>query len=597
MRTCAISLMQSTDDLLGSPAFLSWLPGETLFSLVSRHHCFSGHALSARTCKQFFGHERAGSQHDLPSRLFQFVARTKGCCGTVEQVAMQHTLLAYYAAFVSPEEAENAIAAMAGDTVAHLKLRLGIVTSRFRANHPLKACEACMEEDRAAHGWAYWHLDHQYPGVWICPKHGRLLRESALKATGVERFQWHLPAQDSFFNWTSETDRAAQSELGALTSLSRQVLELASPISPRKLDTGRLYEVYRAELLRRGWLTEGGNLRMAALAASYLEHVGHLRVVPEMDALPSTLDGAVTQLGRMLRPPRSGTHPLRHLVLINWLFGSADVFWAAYDRALHPSTILASGSHAREDALIGDASDPRHRQLVDLLSVQEVSLRRAAKAVGVDVGTAMAWAAQAGLSTPRRPKKLVEEVRRKLIADLKMGVDKSTAAQDAGVSVGTITKLLLGEVGLHAAWCLAREQLARAAARSDWENLLRTHAELGVKLMRSLKPAAYAWLYRHDRAWLDDHKPGRTASTVTSGRPRILWDARDEALSAEVRRAVHEMGRSAGTRRLKLWEIYQAVPSLKPKLTTLEKLPLTRRAIEQALRSCGGDRSESDLFE
>lgn len=589
--------MDSTDDLLGSPEFLSWLPGETLFSLVSRHHFFSGHVLSARTCQQFFGHERAGSQHDLPSRLFQFVARTKGCFGTVEQIAMQHTLLAYYAAFDSPDETENALAAMTGNSVAHLKFRLGILTSRFRANHPLKACEACMDEDRARFGWAYWHLDHQFPGVWTCQKHDRLLRESTLKGTGVERFQWHLPAQDRFFNWRAESNRAARSELGALTSLSRLVLDLVSPTCPRKLDTGRLHEVYRAELSRHGWVTEGGNLRMPALAASYLEHVRHLRVLPELEALPSTVDDVVTQLGRLLRPPRSGTHPLRHLVLINWLFGSADVFWVAYDRALQPSTLSASGSHPREDVLSGNARDPLRRQLVDLLSVQEVSLRRAALSVGIDVGTAMAWAARAGLSTPRRPKKLVEEVRRKLIADLRMGVDKSTAAQGASVSVGTITKLLLSEVGLHAAWCLAREQLARAAARSDWEDLLRTHAELGVKLMRSLKPAAYAWLYRHDRAWLDDHKPGRTAATATPGLPRILWDARDEALSAEIRRAVHEMGRSAGTRRLKLWEIYQAVPSLKPKLTTLEKLPLTRRAIEQALRSRGGDRSESDLFE
>ncbi|MBK9236725.1 MAG: hypothetical protein IPO19_12095 [Rhodoferax sp.] len=217
-------------------------------------------------------------------------------------------------------------------------------------------------------------------------------------------------------------------------------------------------------------------------------------------------------------------------------------------------------------------------------------------AVGIDVGTAMAWAAKEGLSNPRRPKKLIDEVRRKLIVDLKLGVDKSIAAQGVGVSVGTITRLLLSEVGLHATWCQAREKLSRADARSDWEELLRTHAELGLKLMRSLKPAAYAWLYRHDRAWLDDHKPGRAAAMATSGLPRIVWDARDEALSAEIRRAVYEMGRSAGTRRLKLWELYQAVPSLKPKLTALGRLPLTRRAIEQALRSRGGDASESDLF-
>jgi hypothetical protein len=142
----------ATDDLFAKPAFLAWLPGETLFSLVSRHHCFSGHALSGSTCQQFFGHSRSGSQHDLPSRLAQFVERTDGCFGNVEQIPKIHTLLAYYGAFVPQAELQNAIACMAGDSVAHLKLRLGILTSRFRANHPLKSCEACMAEDRSAFG-------------------------------------------------------------------------------------------------------------------------------------------------------------------------------------------------------------------------------------------------------------------------------------------------------------------------------------------------------------------------------------------------------------------------------------------------------------
>jgi len=161
--------VDSTDNLFGRPTLLAWLPGETLFSLVSRHHFFWGNPLSARTCEQVFGHRRAGSQHDLPSRLSHFVIRTGVSFGNVEKIATGHTLLAYYAAFVSAGKLENAIACMAGDSVAHLQLRLGILTSRFRANHPLKACAACMAEDRAAFGWAYWHVDHQYPGVWIEP--------------------------------------------------------------------------------------------------------------------------------------------------------------------------------------------------------------------------------------------------------------------------------------------------------------------------------------------------------------------------------------------------------------------------------------------
>lgn len=589
--------MDSTDDLFDNPTLLSWLPGETLFSLISRHHYFSGQALSARTCEQFFGHPRAGSQHDLPSRLAHFVTRTQGCFGDVEKVAKNHTLLAYYAAFVSPEELKNAIACMAGDSVAHLKLRLGILTSRFRANHPLKACEACMAEDRSTLGWAYWHVEHQYPGMWICQKHDQQLMESTLKATGVERFQWHLPAAEHFREWPVDKRRALLDGHTALQSLSRQVIDLSANASDRSIDTSRLHEVYRAELVRREWVTAGGSFRMPAIAASFLDHVKLLRAVPELEALPTTAGEAAIQLGRLLRPPRSGTHPLRHVVLINWLFGSAEAFWQAQASVLNPLVALPTPVFSSDQKSEGSNKDPRRDQLIGLLTVQKQSARMAASAIGIDVGTAMSWAAQAGLSVSRRPKKLVGELRRRTIAELQHGIDKAVVAANAEVSVVTITKLLLSEVGLHAAWRQAREHRARATAREVWGQLLQTHRGVGAKFLRALEPASYAWLYRNDRAWLDSHKPDQQALPARSGGLHVLWDERDQILSAEIIQAVRVLRKGAGARQVKLWQIYQAVPALKAKIAALDRLPLTCRAIDQAIQRHGAESAAPDLFD
>lgn len=583
-------------DLFGKPALLSWLPGETLFSLVARHHHFRGNTLAAHTCEQFFGHPRAGSQHDLPSRLSHFVSRTGGCFGEVDEIAKEHTLLAYYAALLSAEELADVKACMAGESVAHLKLRLGILTSRFRANHPLKACETCIAADRANFGWPYWHLEHQYPGVWFCQKHGQLLRESLLKATGVERFQWHLPAIESFRHWPAGVLSAMQCESAAIQSLSKQVLELVSQASDRSINTSRLHEVYRAELERRSWMTSGGNLRMPAITASYLEHVKHLRILPEFEALPETPEEATTQLGRLLRPPRSGTHPLRHLVLISWLFGSAESFWKAYQEVLAPSETLLPDPFLHDERQTKDPKGPRGDQLVVLLTDQKLSMRMAAKTLGIDVGTAMAWAAKAGLAASRRPKKLTGERRIQAIAQLRKGADKDVVASSAEVSVVTITKLLLSEAGLHAAWQQARHQKARTSARSAWEKLASTYKGLGVKFLRSLDPAAYAWLYRNDRAWLDAHKPERQISAIAPGQTRVMWDVRDEALSGEVARTGLDLKKRAGNRQIMLWQIYQAVPALKAKLAALDKLPLTRRAIETVLQRPDRGRTEPDMF-
>jgi hypothetical protein len=589
--------VNSAADLFVKSPILEWLPGETLFSLISRHHYFSGQALSARTCVQFFGHPRAGSQHDLPSRLAHFVSRTDGCFGDIETVAKNHTLLAYYASFISPEELENAIACMAGISVAHLKLRLGVLTSRFRANHPLKSCEACMTEDRSAFGWAYWHVEHQYPGAWICHRHGQQLRESMLKATGVGRFQWHLPAVKHFRQWPLETRQALNDGKVALQSLSCLVTDLTASASDRSVDTSRLHEVYRAEFVRREWVTQGGSFRMPAIAASFLDHVKHLRAIPELEALPTTAEESESQLGRLLRPPRSGTHPLRHMVLINWLFGSAEAFWQAQKSAFNPPIALPTADFLHDQTSDFSHKDPRREQLIGLLTLQKQSARMAARAVGIDVGTAMSWAAQAGLTVSRRPKKLVGEVRQRAIADLQKGNDKAMVAAAAQISVVTVTKLLLSEVGLHAAWRQAKDDRARATAREVWLRLLQTYPSVGTKFLRGLEPASYAWLYRNDRAWLDSHKPDQLTLPKRSGGLHVLWDKRDQALSADVRQAEQLLRLSLGTRRIKLWQIYQAVPELKAKIAALDRLPLTRRSIDQATQRHPSQPAAPDLFD
>jgi hypothetical protein len=66
-------------------------------------------------------------------------------------------------------------------------------------------------------------------------------------------------------------------------------------------------------------------------------------------------------------------------------------------------------------------------------------------------------------------------------------------------------------------------------------------------------------------------------------------------MSNDVQRAVlslHEQ--QAGP--LKLWQIYQLVPALRAKLSALDKMPLTRRAIEAALSKRSPKGGTSNLF-
>jgi len=564
-------------DLFPAEQLLEWLPGETLFSLLSRQHQLSGFSVAARTSERFFGSLRAGSQHDFPNRLATLVRRTNGQLGSLEDIATNRTLLAFYRAFMPFDECTNAVECMAGNSVAHLKLRLGILTSRFRAHHPLKACSACMEEDALTTGWAYWHLEHQYPGVWACTKHSRLLLASTLKATGVHRFQWTLPRLEELS--AEHGFNAQEVSQQRLLSVARLIEALVQTGANKPLSMSALYLVYREKLASRGWMTKSGSFRMNEISKEFLPHVEPLRLVNEFQGLPQNTKEAFAMLGRMLRPPRTGTHPLRHIVMIDWLFDGVAHFYEAC-RSLErkaTSQVLNVVAEPKEDS--------RRLELHRLLSVDKLSARAAAQALSIDTQTVLMWARLMGLSTPTRAKKMTTALTTKMVSALRKGLDKKEVVRQSGLSESTVNRVLLSDRDLHQAWQAARVDRARQRARQAWLAVLEPGQENGVKWMRTLEPQSYAWLYRNDRVWLNAHKPIATPLREMAKMPAVDWSARDVQLSAEVRRVALRLLVDNKVNHLFFWQLYQHIPELKAKRSVLHRLPLTRAAIDAVLKA------------
>lgn len=585
----------ASDGLFRSESpLLTWLPDETLFSLCSRHHRLWGYSAAWQTAKVLFGGRRVGVHHDLPSGLDDFSARTGGILGRPAEIATKRTLLRFYRPFEEEHDIEAAVQTMRGRSVANLKFRLGLLTSRFRANHPLKACPECMKVDLASHGWMYWRIDHQYPGVWACPRHRCWLRVSTMKSTGVERFLWHLPDDAGLTPVTLQPRQATTDAVMRLAGNVVTLIEQATGAGGLQLQHVRPALIQQAE--GNGWVTRAGSLRMQQAAPAYLDYCAALRIVPELAALPSSLAEAEMQLGRLLHRVPRDTHPLRILIAIDWLFGDASAFLGGEMHAEMGDQDAASTSESGCGGAPQGLADGRKQQVLDLVSAG-VSVTAAAAEVGVAVATAMAWLAAAGIAIPRRPKILTAEVFALLVKELRTGMDKSEAARKFGVSVVTITRVLRTVVGLQSAWHAARFARARSEARAEWLKALEQYPGLGTKLLRATVPSAYAWLYRNDRSWLADHPPESPSRDPAPRSGSVRWDERDASLSKCVLDAALDLSRSGPGKPVRLWQLYQAVPELKAKLSALDRLPLTRRAIESTLgRRTSGGRSRA-LFE
>lgn len=307
---------------------LCWLPDETLYSLAARHHRLWGCTLPRQTAQVLFGVPRASSQHDLPAGLNSFARRTDGAFGTTVEIATQRTLLKFYQPFASRQVVADALEAMGSSSVQHLKFRLGLITGSFGALHPLKACPQCMVFDLATHGWTYWHREHQYPGVWVCPVHGQVL----LVASQVKRFEWLQPSSAKFFQppkLNGKQQRALARLANFVVVLMRRSWE-ASELEPTHLQTA-----LREQLKKLAYCTHSGRLHIPAASKHFAEYCHDLSGVREFYGVPKSPSQAAAQLRQMLSPIRNRLHPLRWLLGFTWVYSD-------------PNEVLDSWAEAKE---------------------------------------------------------------------------------------------------------------------------------------------------------------------------------------------------------------------------------------------------------
>lgn len=552
----------------------AWRPDETLFSLASRQHVLSCNVHAADTCVALFGHARHGSAHDLPSRIDAFVDRTRGVLGDAETIIRERTMLPFYLPHRSNRDARNAIAAMRGDSIGPLKGQLGMLAGRFRAHHPLKACPECITIDQSAAGAAYWRVQHQLPGALVCLIHGVPLLHSPFKSSGVGRFHWHLPHV--------RTMQPAVADFKALRDSCIRVAGCAcrtwSLPSGFHFEGAHLTATYRRAAAERG-IVSNGRIDTERLARSLLAVTGPLSAIPELAAFPTDAKGAASQFARFLHQPRTIGHPLRHFALILALFGTWDAFWLSYEEE-----IKRLGTHERLPADLVEEeqisrSDPR-REAARVMFAAGASARSVASSLHVSTGTAMAWAAQCAVALRRRPKRLKPDLRRLVIKALNRGAAKQAVAQAFGVSMQTVTTTLRTEIGLADRWNEARFATGRRRARKAWCDAAQQDAMASATEIRRFIPAAFAWLYRNDRAWLREQIRQRPAPARSNHR-HVDWDERDRQFAQKVLEVALELVNETGRARITIGRLCQHIPELKPALSKIQRLPLTAASLRQ----------------
>lgn len=562
-------------DLFHDLGLPQWLPNESVYSLISRYHRLSGHVDPALTSKILLGASVNGGQHDFPCGLKHFSKITKGVYGSIDSIIRNRTILPYFLPFKDKNIESDAFTAMRSPSIGSLKYRLGILTSRFGANHPLKICIHCREDDINKFGVPYWHLDHQYPGVWICLKHQHLLSYHNHKSIGGLRFHWILP-DELYFHQIDNVSPQVKNHLTQLTKASLQFIKVPPSTF---IDSYHLLNVYKVELGKRNLLKSGGNLRLNTLVDEYYSLSKIWFKFPGSNYIPGTRQDAFNQIGRLMRTPKTGTHPIRHLLIILWLFKSWENFWGKYE---YFNGLSDSGSKRPKPSVSIPTLDKK-AIVLDLVSKGGISISKAAIKANVDISTAVGWLSSYGINYTTRPKKVTLSIRQAIIKSLERGENKRATAKKHDLSVQTVSRIMRQIPGLQEKWLEMQFEIEKKNRRQEWSDLIHDYSSLGIKTLRLFKPATYAWLYRNDLAWLNLSKQ-KISKLPNINNTSVDWGKRDIAIANAIKKAALKLLTEQPIIKLNIPLLCNAVPELNAKIKRLSMLPVTQKTLIQLLK-------------
>lgn len=564
---------QTEFDWLPHPLPIRWLPDETLYSLVSRFHRISGQHLGSATAEQLFGDARCHAAHDFPTRIDQFVARTRGLLGTADEIIRSRTLLPYFLPFRPRQRHEHLIAAARSGGSAHLiKYQAGLPASRFGAHFRLRLCPACAQIDESTNGVAHWQREHQLPGSIICRVHGEILREAQDRAYGLNRNQWLLP-DDARFE-PIVTEPVEIESYRQLTEGACAILALPPGFAFESAPLGRCY---RRQATALGLLAGRSRLRWPELAERIVHACRPYRAVRGLELLPVTQDEAISQFKRLLNEVPKLSHPIRHLILAEALFGSWSSFIDAYQ-----ATLSAPDEAPVEPASQGPRTsvDPRRAELIAAYQAGQ-SPFAAGRLVGVSASTAIIWLAEAGCDIEIRSRAITPQRYVEIGQFMRRGKSKAQIIRRFGLSLSTFNRLIRQDQQLKADWQQARFERQRKVMRAVWTRTARRLPAAHQEVLKRYQPAVAFWLYANDRAWYVEFK-GSLPRANRTGIDRIRWDQRDLKLSADIQAAAAEL--QAAGRRLRMTDLYDRVPTLFARMPQLDRLPLTRAVLHRLIK-------------
>ncbi|WP_224960037.1 TnsD family Tn7-like transposition protein [Geomonas subterranea] len=287
-------------------------------------------------------------------------------------------------------------------------------------------------------------------------------------------------------------------------------------------------------------------------------------------------------LSKLVRKPRTASHPLKHVLLMRFLGVDVKEFFSG---GMDGHAPFGRGPWPCLNPVA-----PHYKKFV----VTRCLITRnseSGKPVGNFICPCGFCYARTGPDSGREDRYSIGRIiqygqvwESELLSWWQKGIGLRAIARHLGVTSKTV-KRHISDLQLRPLQSPATTSNEVENRRARWIELQSSCPSAGRKLLRSLAQADYVWLYRHDRGWLEANMPPPLPHTRSQDL-RVNWARRDWEVAAAIHKAQREIRAKLGKpTRVTVSSLGKDIGILFVLQHKLHKLPLTERQLHKVCES------------
>lgn len=566
---------------------------ELLYSTIARHHFYSKNTNFKETLVEFFKTPNVIPTVYFPSRLIQLCSQLpSGSIYNPDYLINNHTLFPVYRPFISTITANKIIESIKNGDGKGLYTKVGVVAGSICKKDGLSYCPKCAVEQKQRFGEPYFMCIHQVQGVIVCPIHGCLLKIYNEKYTDVSRIEF-IRMKYEFLDLEQHYEKDA-TIAAHLKNIAMNINYLYNNPS-LNWDQKKVHEQYLNCLNEKQLITHGGHVRQTDLFKEFNAYYGEKllsRLESEIDN-----DNEYNWLKVITRKPGRVVHPLRHILLIQYLSNNIDEFF-------HYNSIKSRPFGVGPWYCLNPASDHFQCKVVTNCIITVDSKSRQ------PVGT---FACSCGFKYSRKGPDKCESDKYKIgrikefgtvwenklkcyltqrsygIRELAkiMRCDSKTVVKFAEQFklrhklTGNMTILTEKEVDCKNNINSQLEKIYK----DNIQDFIRENQECTITQVRAALKKQYAWLYRNDQKWLKSILPLKLHTSEMIISKKVDWDERDKQILKHIMEVHKALKHSENPVRITLSLLGKKSGLTSTLEKKLDKLPQTKAFINQVIET------------